>query len=281
MILGKPSLVMIRDSKKDQGMDSSPKAPEKKREERQGVLIASRWLREQIFAPREEPTISSLGEFLLPILLGIMESCWLAAILIGLANTNLFGSTEPLMPLWAPFIFIVGTILLFYYLGRRPHPSPLHCVEREQRVRQKEGIRFVPPDTFLFIIVTAILSLFFVWLGVYSQTAFILDPKWLLSLLNDVLFLNLHFYESVIIIGLSFLFGGRGIRLFNRDIEPSNVFATFCLGLGVIIVVILLRAGRVSPGAAVHNAPIFLFLIPLFPFLSLSNPPFSRVPSIR
>src|SRR5258708_13628020 len=130
MILGKPSLVMIRDSKKDHGMDSSPKQPEKKREERQGVLIASRWLREQIFAPQEEPTISSLGEFLLPILLGIMESCWLAAILIGLANTNLFGSTEPLMPLWAPSVFIIGPILLFYYLVRRPHPLlPLHAVE--------------------------------------------------------------------------------------------------------------------------------------------------------
>src|SRR5258708_5161330 len=225
MILRKPSLVMIRDSKQDHGMDSSPKQPEKKREERQGVLIASRWLREQIFAPQEEPTISSLGEFLLPILLGIMESCWLAAILIGLANTNLFGSTEPLMPLWAPFVFIIGTILLFYYLGRRPHPLlPLHAVERagvrpkRASSQEKEDIRFVPPDTFLFIIVTAILSLFFVWLGVYSQTAFILDPKWLLSLLNDVLFLNLHFYESVIIIGLSFLFGWRGIRLFNLDI---------------------------------------------------------------
>ncbi len=296
MILRKPSLVMIRDSKKDHGMDSSPKQPEKKREERQGVLIASRWLREQIFAPQEEPTISSLGEFLLPILLGIMESCWLAAILIGLANTNLFGSTEPLMPLWAPFIFIVGTILLFYYLGRRPHPLlPLHAVERagvrpkrassqaveRAGVRQKEGIRFVPSDTFLFIIVTAILSLFFVWLGVYSQTAFIFNPKWLLSLLNDVLFLNLHFYESVIIIGLSFLFGWRGIRLFNRDIEPSNVFRTLCLGLGVIIVVILLRAGRVSAGVVFHDDAILLFLIPFFLFVSLATHALSRVAFIR
>src|SRR5258708_397419 len=281
MILGKPSLVMIRDSKKDQGMDASPKQQEKKREERQCVLIDSRWLREQILAPKEEQTISSLGEFLLPILLGIMESCWLAAILIGLANTNLFGSTEPLMPLWAPLIYIVGTILLFYYLGRRPHPSPLHCVEREQRVRQKEGIRFVPPDTFLFIIVTAILSLFFVWLGVYSQTAFIFNPKWLLSLLNDVLFLNLHFYESVIIIGLSFLFGWRGIRLFNRDIEPSNVFRTLCLGLGVIIVVILLRAGRVSAGVVFHDDAILLFLIPFFLFVSLATHALSRVAFIR
>src|SRR5258707_7671010 len=273
MILRKPSLVMIRASKKDHGMDSSPKQPEKKREERQGVLIASRWLREQIFAPQEEPTISSLGEFLLPILLGIMESCWLAAILIGLANTGLFGSTEPLMPLWAPFVFIVGTILLFYYLGRR--------AEKRASSQEKEGIRFVPSDTFLFIIVTAILSLFFVWLGVYSQSAFIFDPKWLLSLLNDVLFLNLHFYESVIIIGLAFLFGWRGIRLFNRDIEPSNVFRTLCLGLGVIIVVILLRAGQASAGVVFHDDAILLFLIPFFLFVSLATHALSRVTFIR
>ena len=273
MILRKPSLVMIRTSKKDHGMDSSPKQPEKKREERQGVLIASRWLREQIFAPQEEPTISSLGEFFLPILLGIMESCWLAAILIGLANTGLFGSAEPLMPLWAPFVLIVGTILLFYYLGLR--------AAKRASSQEKEGIRFVPPDTFLFIIVTAILSLFFVWLGVYSQTAFIFDPKWLLSLLNDVLFLNLHFYESVIIIGLSFLFGWRGIRLFNRDLEPSNVFRTLCLGLGVIIVVILLRAGQVSAGVVIHDDAILLFLIPFFLFVSLATHALSQVAFIR
>lgn len=273
MILRKPSLVVIRDGQKDHGMDSSPKQPEKKREESPGVLIASRWLREQIFAPHEEPTISSLGEFLLPILLGIMESCWLAAILIGLANADLFGSAEPLMPLWAPFVFITGTILLFHYLGRR-------AVKRASS-QEKEGIRFVPPDTFLFIIVTGILSLFFVWLGVYSQTAFIFNPKWLLSLLNDVLFLNLRFYESVIITGLAFLFGWRGIRLFNRDIEPSNVFRTLCLGLGVIIVVILVRAGQESAGVVFHDDAILLFLIPFFLFVSLATHALSRITFIR
>lgn len=273
MILRKPSLGVIGASKKDYGMNSSPKQPEKKREERQGVMIAARWLREQIFAPREEPTISSLGEFLLPILLGVMESCWLAAILIGLANAGLFGSTEPLMPFWAPFVFIIGTILLFHYLGWR--------AVKHDSSQEKEDIRFVPPDTFLFIIVTAILSLFFVWLGVYAQTAFIFNPKWVLSLLNDVLFLNLRFYESVIIIGLAFLFGWRGIRLFNRDIEPSNVFRTLCLGLGVIIVVILVRAGQESAGVVFHDDAILLFLIPFFLFVSLATHALSRVTFIR
>src|SRR5215469_17009419 len=255
-------------------MDSSSKQPEKEREERQGVAIAARRLREQIFAPQEEPTISSLGEFFLPVLLGIMESCWLAAILIGLANTGLLGSTEPLMPLWAPFVFITGTILLFHFLERR-------TAKRATSQENNEGVRFATPDTFLFITITGILALFFVWLGVYSQTAFIFDPKWVLALPNDTLFLDPHFYEAVIIIGLAFLFGWRGIRLFNRDIEPSNVFHTLCLGLGVIIVVILLRAGRESAGEVFHDDAIVLFLIPFFLFVSLAAHALSRVTFIR
>src|SRR5260370_16154389 len=147
--------------------------------------------------------------------------------------------------------------------------------------QEKEGIRFVPSDTFLFIIVTAILSLFFVWLGVYSQTAFIFNPKWLLSLLNVVFFFIFYLYESVIIIVFSFLFGWRGIRLFNRDIEPSNVFRTLCLGLGVIIVVILLRAGQASAGVVIHDDAILLFLIPFFLFVSLATHALSRVAFIR
>src|SRR5258708_19668618 len=81
--------------------------------------------------------------------------------------------------------------------------------------------------------------------------------------------------------GFSFRFGWRGIRLFNRDIEPSNVFRTLCLGLGVIIVVILLRAGRVSAGVVFHDDAILLFLIPFFLFVSLATHALSRVAFIR
>ena len=101
-------------------MDSSPppEQPENKREEDQGVLTAVQWLKEQISVPQER-TISSIGEFLLPTLLGIIESCWIAAILIGLAGVGLFESSEQVLPLWAPFILIVGSIWLFYYGERR------------------------------------------------------------------------------------------------------------------------------------------------------------------
>src|SRR6266700_5875304 len=99
-------------------MESSPKQPENKKEEPQGVSTAVYGLGDWIFVP-EGPTISSIGEFLLPYLLGAMQACWIAAILIGLASAGLFESSEPLVPLWAPFVLIIGSLLLSHYLGQR------------------------------------------------------------------------------------------------------------------------------------------------------------------
>src|SRR5260370_31459004 len=128
-------------------MDSLPEQPEKKQEEREGVRIAARWLKEKIVAHQEEPAIASLGEFILPVLLGIMESCWLAAILIGLASIGLFSSSEPLMPLWAPFLLIVGSILLFYFviLRTEKHPSS---------PQDNESVKVSAAGAPLFIIIT-------------------------------------------------------------------------------------------------------------------------------
>src|SRR6266581_3498269 len=135
------------------GMDSSPKQPENKKEEDQGASTLAQWLKEQLSVPQER-TISSLGEFLLPTLLGIMESCWIAAILIGLAGAGLFESSEPLLPLCAPFILIVGSIWLFYYAAQRG--------AKKGSSSQNETAKIAIPDTSLFIILVGVLSLFFI-----------------------------------------------------------------------------------------------------------------------
>ncbi len=253
-------------------MDSSPKQPENKKEEDQGASTLAQWLKEQLSVPQER-TISSLGEFLLPTLLGIMESCWIAAILIGLAGAGLFESSEPLLPLWAPFILIVGSIWLFYYAAQRG--------AKKGSSSQNETAKIAIPDTSLFIILVGVLSLFFIWLHIYAQTAFVFDPKWLLALLNDILLLNIHFFEVVSIIGLSFLLGWRGIRLLNREIEPSNVFRTLWLGLGVMTAVIILRTAQERAGVVFHDDIILLFLIPFFLFFSLATHALARVVFIR
>lgn len=254
------------------GMDPPPKQPEKK-EESQGVLTAAQWLKDWLFVPQES-SITSIGEFLLPVLFGTMESCWVAAILIGLASTGLFELSEPLIPLWAPFILIAGSILLFHYMGER-------AARKASSSQENDGTRAVIPGTALFFAVVAVLSLFFTWLHVYAQKAFVFDPKWLLALLNDILFLNMHFFEAISITGLSFLLGWRGIRLLNRHIEPSDVFRVLCVGLGVMIVVIILRTGQAREGAILHDDAVLLFLIPLFLFLSLAAHALARVVFIR
>jgi hypothetical protein len=253
-------------------MESSPKQPENKKEEPQGASTAIHWLKEWIFAP-EEPTISSIGEFLLPYLLGAMQACWIAAILIGLASAGLFESSESLIPLWAPFVLILGSLFLFHYLGLR--------TAKKTSSDTNDSVKVAIPETSLFFILVGILALFFVWLQIYSQTAFILDPKWLLTLFNDVLLLNGHFYEAVIILGLSCLLGWLGIRLINRHVEPFDVFRALCLGLGVFIVVIILRTGQASAGAVIHNNAVLLLLIPLFLFLSLMAHALARVVFVR
>ena len=253
-------------------MESSPKQPENTKEEPPGISTTVHWLKEWIFVP-QEPNISSIGEFLLPFLLGATESCWLAAILIGLASAGIFESSEPLVPLWAPFTVIIGFLLLFHYLGLRS--------AKKASSHTGEDLKIETSDTFLFIILIGVLSLYFVWLRIYAQTAFIFDPKWLLALFNDILLLNGHFYEVVCIVGLLFLLGWLGIRLINHQIEPSDVFRALCLGLGVIIVVIILRTGQASAGVVFHDDAILLLLIPLFLFLSLTAHALARVVFIR
>src|SRR6266851_4623913 len=140
------------------GMETLPKQPKQTKEEPQGVLTAVQGLKEWIFAP-EEPTISSIGEFLLPYLLGAMQACWIAAILIGLASAGLFESSESLIPLWAPFILILGSLFLFHYLGLRN--------AKKASSDTGDGIKVTIPETSLFFILIGVLVLFFVWLQIY------------------------------------------------------------------------------------------------------------------
>ncbi len=253
-------------------MESSPKQPENKKEEPQGISTAVHWLKEWIFAP-EDPTISSIGEFLLPYLLGAMQACWITAILIGLASAGIFASSKTLIPLWAPFILILGSLLLFHYLGLR--------TAKKTTGEKDSDAKVVIPETALFFILIGILSIFFVWLHIYSQKAFIFDPKWILAFFNDVLLLNGHFYEAVSIIGLACLLGWLGIRLINRHVEPFDVLRAFYVGLGVFIVVIVLRTGQESAGAVIHNNVALLLLLPLFLYLSLTAHALARVVFIR
>ncbi|MGH2493394.1 MAG: DUF4129 domain-containing protein [Ktedonobacteraceae bacterium] len=199
--------------------------------------------------------ITSLGEFLLPSLLGAMESCWIAVALIGLAATGFLGANVPLLPFWTPFVFIIGTQWLFYFIDRKD-----------------ENARHAPQ----FIALAVLFCVFIIWLQVYAPVSGLFDPRWLGTLFSDVLFLNSHFFQVVFIVALSFLLCWRGLRLLSRTIEPSMIFRTLCLGLIVMIAAIVLLAQFASRGAA-----LLFLLIPLFLYLSLAAHSLARVAFVR
>jgi hypothetical protein len=243
-------------------MDSTPRQPKLKNDE-PGHITPVQWLKQTILTPQES-AITSIGEFLIPTLLAAMETCWIDAIFIWLAGIHIFNSSEPLMPFWAPFILIAGSqwLLLYAEQGTRSREPAEETEEKKAHGNSANG---------LYIGAILIVAVFLIWLHVYAQKAFVLDPRWILDLSNDVLLLNLNFFQMVAIIVLSFLFGWRGIRLLQLEVEPYHVFRELGLGLGIIIAVIVLRAGQESgSNASLAYDTTLLLLIPIFLFLSLS-----------
>ena len=234
-----------------------PRSPQKKQG---GVLSPAQWLRRNILLTPETEDITSLGEFLLPSLLGAMESCWIVAVLLGLAGLGFLGERVPLLPFWAPFVFIIGTQWLFYLIDRR-----------DEHARHTPG----------FIALAVAFCLFIIWLQVYAPVSGIFDPRWLGSLFSDILFLNNRFFQVVFIIALSFLLCWRGLRLISRTIEPSIISRTLIVGIVIIIAVIVLLAQLAINGATVGNAALLFLLIPLFLYLSLASHALARISFVR
>ena len=256
-------------------MESLPKQPKHIKAEPSDPPNAADQRRKESIYALEDPTISSIGEVLLPYLLGAMQACWITAILFDLASTGLFVSSSVFIPLWAPVVLILGSLLLFHYLGIR---TANNMVGKTGTAQKK---RFDVSETSLFITLVAVASLFFIWLDMYSQKAFLFDPRWLLLFFNDVLLLNGYFYESICIVGVTSLLCWMGIRLINRNVEPSDVFRALFLGLGIFIVVIVFRTGQASTGAVTHDDLAMLLLIPVFLILSLMAHALARVVFIR
>ena len=259
---------------------SQPTPPEEKGE----VLSASEWLTRHILSPQDS-SINSLGEFLLPTLLGAMEACWVDAVLIGLASAILLGSSAPLLPLWTPFVFIIGSQWLFHYVDKRDagtHSVGARSVAPSNHEEgEDEHARGAVPGASLLFSLIGVVCLFIIWLQVYAQTIPIYDPRWLGTLVSDILFLNIHFYQMIFIVGSAIYLCWRGLRLSSRVVEPSDIFRVLCVGAGVIIGVILLRAALETYKTSFRDDVSLLLLIPIFLFLSLAAHALARVTFIR
>ena len=224
----------------------------------------------------------SVGEVMLPYLFAAMETCWIDAIFIGLASLELFHSYSPLMPLWAPFLFIIGSQLLLGYIERRNAVSGDAATNTVTETDDDTSTTpTAKPGSTLFILFVVVVTLSVIWLSVYASVAFVFDPRWLFALLNDILLLNMNAYHVFTIVGFALYFCWRGVRLLFREYEPSQVFNSLRIGMGIIIAVILLRAGQESAGVVLNDDLTLLLLVPIFLFLSLAAHALARATFVR
>src|SRR5450432_2622031 len=174
-----------------------------------------------------------LGERLLPYLIAAMETCWVDALLIALASINFFQHRTTLLPLWAPFLLIASACWLMIFLERRELAKELPVGNERKRV---SGASW-------FILLMALLVLLVVWASIYAPLFLFFDPRWLLALLGDLFQLNTNIYYVFVLVALSIYFCWRGVHLAHKTIEPSSVFWTLRLGMGIIIVAIITFTG--------------------------------------
>lgn len=251
--------------------------PEPRERPPRGHLSPARWLKQRILS-QDEAALTSLGELMLPSLLGAMEACWIDVILLGMASLGVLNLSTPLLPLWTPFVYLVGAQWVLVFLDRRSARAAADSTE-DGSAEEKEGVK--SSDATIFFALTAALSLIVIWLQLYASTYPFYNLVWLGTLVSDILFLNLHFYQAIFIVAVSFYLAWRGLRLIGRAIEPSQVMRWLLLGLSVMVAVILLRAALESAGTNFQDTVLLFLLIPMLLFLGLIAHALARIVFVR
>lgn len=215
----------------------------------------------------------SLGEALLPFFLALAEACWFQGILIGLAGLNFLQSRSALLPFWGTPLLFCAALWLFkrglYEDARVEENAP----QNEQSSRSLAG--FGP----LFGIL-ALLDVVLIWLHVYAGNYFLIDPRWLLSFVNDLLSLNTSFYQALVIIIITIYFCWRATKLGQLKIEPGNVRRQLWIGLLVLPISILLRAGQGRTDGSLDDI-VLIILLPAFFYFTLCAHALGRTVFIR
>ncbi|MBO0777969.1 MAG: DUF4129 domain-containing protein, partial [Ktedonobacteraceae bacterium] len=209
-------------------------------------------------------TRSSWGERLLHGLLAAMEACWFVAIVIGLASLGFFGSHDPVLSLWSPFVVLMGSASLVRYLE-------LHSATSEPQGRQLTGA----PLVYVLLVAVLLLTL---WSSIYVQTSAFYDPTWLLVMFNDLLLLAPPAYHTIGVVLLLVYLCWRGLRIGRYDVEPESVYRMLRLGMGIILGVVVIQG--LAHGRADYSF-LLLLLIPLFLSLALITHTLANVVFMR
>src|SRR5256886_11064130 len=112
--------------------------------------------------PTQTARAPSLGETLLPFLFSAMEASWIDAILICLAGFGLFQTYSPLVPLWAPFVLLLGTQIILTLLEQRAVKAST-STSGDDESSAKNTLSGSP----LLVLFVALIALFIIWSSIY------------------------------------------------------------------------------------------------------------------
>jgi hypothetical protein len=254
-------------------MQQSPQAGDVPAENRGGgrFLNSLYWLRRAGYEQR----IASLGEYFLPVFLALMEACWFNALLIGLAGLDFLHSTSALLPFWGPPLLLCLSLWLF----RRAVQKESLLAQGQSGDTDEQNPLALPGLRLLFVLL-ALLTAGLIWLHIYAATHFLLDPTWLLAFANDLLALNSNFYQALTLLAISAYLCWRGMKLAQTAVEPGLVFRRIWIGVLILLVAILLRAGPARGGSSADDV-VLVLLMPIFLYLALSTHALARITLIR
>lgn len=203
----------------------------------------------------------SAGERLLPYCFIATESCWMIIVLVGLASTPFSPSHALLIPFWTPFVFMAGVCWLSTWLEGR---DITHATAQGEQT-----VSTLASGTTLVYLLFTLVTLIVIWVSMYSSSAFLLDPRWLLALLGDILSVNGAAFHVLVIVLLALFFCWRGVRLSRQHIEPATVVSTLRIGVGVILALVLIQALASGGAGGMGALASLLWLIPVFLSLAL------------
>jgi Domain of unknown function (DUF4129) len=194
--------------------------------------------------PRQNSTPSiatiSIGEHLLPVAFAFMEACWIAALLIGLADIHFLGWDEPLIPVWAPFLILICVSWFSRTFMSTRSPE-----------RQQSNIT-------ILVCMQVLMTLIVVWASLFAGRIPLWNPEWILSLLQGILMLNITAFSMVGVVLLCYYFHYRGTVIANHSLEPTSVTRVMQLGGLLFLGVICVQAATGAQDIAL------ILLIPLF-----------------
>lgn len=215
---------------------------------------------------------TSRGEALMPFLLAALETCWIDAILIGLANTGILGTTATLVPLWLPLPLLAAFAFLTRWLDSIG--SGVSAASTPQRRR-------FSPLYVLRAVLMLVAALLVAWICIYAEQKSLFDKSWLLDLSATIVQVNGSAFHIACILAFALLLCQHGNFLAHARSTPAQVYRMFQLGLVAMAFLVPEWLVLATLGLSFQNSTLVLALLALFLCLALVAHALARVIFVR